>query len=690
MAHPRTPDDLDELDRRVYDLAVQSIPLAEIAVRLGVPVPQADERIQRVCNRLGVADRAALRSAAAAPEPQPDSDDGPVIGLDFAIPVTEPEPPRHSRRAVLAGGATALALFGGAAAVALTRRGGGAPASSAPTETPSPESSPTQPTPDFGGLPIQVEGGLNQRFETRAWVKGAPIDWEHGLFRLFPNTGDVQGLRFIDGATPGGGGPVQGGYKTGPGGRFVWATGADGRGYLHDVLNVGQSWSWPIEHLRLVTAGTASRGTWVVFEELDGRQGTGRHHVFSAAPSQDIELQSSFEVAPTGFGNPPLWSPDGSHLALWSGTSTSDPQIHLVQLSAGRIVQSSHKIPARDGLVAQPVRLESLDRGFGGFLAVWGYPENTPAASVPREGQLLTWSGAWTAQGAGRVLPLEWTSRFSPDGRYHLFEVSLRQVYVEDAEGAREFWTAVSVSSTEAHAPEWSMLSASIGYGDGETANPWLADSSGFVAMIRASEPSARPADAYEYAIISSDGKTMMVRIPPSVPEEPRAWYRTNAMLSAAPCPYDTDLIAFGRVDLYNRRTGEWLTANITSQAGPDHLDPWVAGPGQMVFALPHGGHGGASPPFLLTPKRVDGAADPEFRFVVARTGDGLNLRTGPATTTQPITVVPDGTIVELVEDLKMPVGQRGATQNAEGTWLSVRSAEYGWGWVSAAYLDWA
>ncbi|MBE0610575.1 MAG: hypothetical protein IH609_14440, partial [Dehalococcoidia bacterium] len=120
MAHPRTPDDLDELDRRVYDLAVQSIPLAEIAVRMGVPVPQADERIQRVCNRLGVADRAALRAGLATPARAPD--EGPVIGLDFAIPDFEPEAPRHSRRAVLAGGAAAVALFGGAAAVALSRR----------------------------------------------------------------------------------------------------------------------------------------------------------------------------------------------------------------------------------------------------------------------------------------------------------------------------------------------------------------------------------------------------------------------------------------------------------------------------------------------------------------------------------------------------------------------------------------
>ncbi|MCL4242934.1 MAG: SH3 domain-containing protein [Dehalococcoidia bacterium] len=687
MAHPRTPDDLDELDRRVYDLAVQSIPLAEIAVRMGVPVPQADERIQRVCNRLGVADRAALRAGAGTAVSQPNVAAGPVIGLDFAIPDIDPEPPKHSRRAVLAGGAAALALFGGAAAVALTRRGG-SPASPAATETPSREPSPTPPADDFGGLPIQVEGGLNQRFETRAWVKDAPIDWDHGLFRMFPNTGDVQGFRFIELEPPRSG---QSGfvlYKIGPGGRFVWAMHGDGRAYLLDVLNTERSWSWPIEDLRLVTAGTASHGVWVVFEELESRQGTGRHHVFSAAPGQNLELQSSFELPPTGLGMPPLWSPDGSHLAIWSGGDTSDPQLHLIQASTGRIVQSSHVIPPRDGKAAWPMNLQQLDRGFGGFLAVWGYPANTPTASPPREGQLLLWSGAWTAQGSGRVMPLEWTSRFSPDGQYHLFEVPLRHVYLESGEGVREFWTAVSVSGLEASAPGWSMLSTSIGYGDGQPANPWLADSSGFVAMVRGPEPPDRPWDAYEYAIISTDGRTITrIPLPPVADLE---WFRANSMRSPAPCPYDPDLIAFGRLELYNRRTGEWLTANITSQAGPDHLDPWAAGAGQIVFALPHGGHGGASPPILLTPKRVEGAADPEFRFVVARTGDGLNLRTGPSTGSDVIGVLPDGTLVELAEDVKMPVGQRGAIRNEEGTWLYVRTQSGEHGWVSAAYLDWA
>lgn len=682
MAHPRTPDDLDELDRRVYDLAVQSIPLAEIAVRMGVPVPQADERIQRVCNRLGVADRAALRAGAGTVVNEPEVDGGPVIGLDFAIPDIAPEPPRHSRRAVLAGGAAALALFGGAAAVALTRRGS-SPATPSATETPSPEPSPTPPADDFGGLLIHGEGGLNERFETRTWAKGAPIDWEHGLFRMFPNTGDVQGLRFIETEPPRNG---QSGfvlYQTGPGGRFVWAMHGNARAYLLDVLNTERSWSWPIEDLRLVTAGTASRGTWVVFEELESRQGTGRHHVFSAAPGQYLELLSSFELPPTGFGMPPLWSPDGSRIVLWSGTHESDPQLHQIELATGRIVQSSHKIEPRDGVVAQPVRLDSLDGGFGGFLATWLYAANGAAF----ERQMFGWSSAWVQGGLEGPGPINPTGRYSPDGQNLVSEVPLREVNGGGAEAPREYWPAVVVEGAGAGDLGWSMLSASIGYGDRIAESPWLTDSSGFVAMVRGPEPPDRPSDAYEYAIISTDGRTITrIPLPPVADLE---WFRTNAMRSPAPCPYDPDLIAFGRLELYNRRTGEWLTANITSQAGPDHLDPWAAGPGQMVFALPHGGHGGASPPILLTPKRVDGAADPGFRFVVARTGDGLNLRTGPSTGSGVIVVLQDGTRVELAEDVKMPVGQRGAIRNEEGTWLYVRTPSGEHGWVSAAYLDW-
>jgi hypothetical protein len=368
---------------------------------------------------------------------------------------------------------------------------------------------------------------------------------------------------------------------------------------------------------------------------------------------------------------------------LWSGTHESDPQLHQIELATGRIVQSSHKIEPRDGVVAQPFRLDR-EAGNGAFLAGWIYAGDGPAY----EGQFFSWFGAWVQSSLPGPRPLNPAAFYAPAGERLVAEVTLREVGGGGAEAPREHWPAVVVEGSGTGGAGWSMLSASIGYGDGPPASPWLADSSGFVAMVRGPEPPDRPSDAYEYAVISADGMTITrIPLPPVADLE---WFRVNAMRSPAPCPYDADLIAFGRLELYNRRTGEWLTANITSQAGPDHLDPWAAGPGQMVFALPHGGHGGASPPILLTPKRVEGAADPEFRFVVARTGDGLNLRTGPSTGSDVIGVLPDGTLVELAEDVKMPVGQRGAIRNEEGTWLYVRTPSGEHAWVSAAYLDWA
>ena len=118
-----TPDTLDELDRRVYDLAIQHIPLAEMAVRLGVPVSQADDKLQRVFRRLGVEDRDGLRAIESKPVPPPDpatpdpspneyviGGDDYVIGLDTPAPEGAAER-RFSRRAVLgAWGAAALAV----------------------------------------------------------------------------------------------------------------------------------------------------------------------------------------------------------------------------------------------------------------------------------------------------------------------------------------------------------------------------------------------------------------------------------------------------------------------------------------------------------------------------------------------------------------------------------------------------
>jgi len=164
---------------------------------------------------------------------------------------------------------------------------------------------------------------------------------------------------------------------------------------------------------------------------------------------------------------------------------------------------------------------------------------------------MFGWSSAWVQNGLDGPRPINLTGRYSPDGQNLASEVPLREVNGGGAEAPREYWPAVVVESGGTGGADWSVLSASIGYGDRVTANPWLADSSGFVAMVRGPEPPDRPWDAFEYAVISTDGRTITrIPLPPMADLE---WFRVNSMRSPAPCPYDVDLIAFGRLELYNR-----------------------------------------------------------------------------------------------------------------------------------------
>src|SRR5690606_21147269 len=101
---------------------------------------------------------------------------------------------------------------------------------------------------------------------------------------------------------------------------------------------------------------------------------------------------------------------------------------------------------------------------------------------------------------------------------------------------AQELWPAIEVGLPGADEPDFRLLSASTSYGDNLPGNRWLADGSGFVAMVRGPEADGSNADAYEYAIISTDGQTVTrIPLPPPI-DEPR-WYNRNARRGAVPSP---------------------------------------------------------------------------------------------------------------------------------------------------------
>jgi hypothetical protein len=326
-----TPDTLDELDRRVYDLALQQIPLAEMAVRLGVPVAQADEKLQRVFRRLGVEDREALRAIASKP-PEPPAPgpneyviggDDYVIGLDTA----EPEPAaerRFSRRAVL-GAWAAAALAVGVGGVATATRGGRGNSSKLLGESDARVA-------ELGGplLPIEIRGGVGEGFKREHWLPGEVIPWEHGLFSMFLTTGDITGYQFIDQPQS----KFQN-YKTGANGRYVWAEDRENlRGYLLDTV-VSKSSSWPLDDLRLVSAGMSlpPSGSWLLFEEMSGLSGTGRFHV----SADGISVKNSFELPVPGLGlGSDVVTMPGKHVVHLWGHAVA-PTLFRIDLESGAV-----------------------------------------------------------------------------------------------------------------------------------------------------------------------------------------------------------------------------------------------------------------------------------------------------------------------------------------------------------------
>jgi hypothetical protein len=153
------------------------------------------------------------------------------------------------------------------------------------------------------------------------------------------------------------------------------------------------------------------------------------------------------------------------------------------------------------------------------------------------------------------------------------------------------------------------------------------------------------------------------------------------------PAPDNPDLFSFGRTALYDRRRNTWFVANLVNNDGPAHLDPWATGRSdEMVFATPHGGHGGGSPPAVVAPAVEYPPFSDSLRFAVARAGTCLNLREGPGPGYAVITCLADG--VRLTLDT-VP-GRFSVENNEYGAWIRVRSDAGQSGWVSNAYLDWA
>ncbi len=272
--------------KRLRGLLEQKVPLAEIAVRLGTTLADAQARVDRLTgapapHSLRRPGPAHPTTAAEALQPPPRED---TATLPTPPPCAAAQPEattaqRMPRRTFLTLAATGLAgLAGGAflstrptrdtATIVRAER----PLPPAPTPTPS---------------PLAVLRPADGLFEQLAYEPGQPLDADRGIFFLRTRgkgAGGVEGWRLREGATEGGEAPA---YRASAGGRFVAAGGA-----LQDRRS-GRSFRWPSDQLRLAGLSDAA----VLFESLtpgaEGRPaGTGRY----VLTNDELQARAEFDV----------------------------------------------------------------------------------------------------------------------------------------------------------------------------------------------------------------------------------------------------------------------------------------------------------------------------------------------------------------------------------------------------------
>jgi hypothetical protein len=534
-------------------------------------------------------------------------------------------------------------------------------ATATPTTTPLP------------GAPLDFLEPAPAAFERREFARDEAIEWNAGVFYMHTSTGRMTAYRLRQSEPH---------MVSSAGPRFILAWGSDQAAYLADRAT-GEAWKWVSPNWRVVAA-SASR---VVFAELD--QGYGRENGHYVIANAGMSATTPVSLEGVGWSH---WLVRDERAAVVR--SDLRDRVSMVDLATGDARTVFTAAAEVEGKRPWGVNLEAeWGDTFRARVAYYaGEPNDQSGPNGPASYllQRLSFSGDVRDSSYGEA----WFESVSPDGRQRLRQVDLHSVPAV-GEGSGESWPAAV--QFDGDAPVLRIRSAALTYGDRLPDNRWLADGSGFVAMVRDDREGHDVRNPYAYGVIFRGGALdLLPRVPVSIDD----WYTRPSICGPAPSPTDPDLLSFGRFYLYNRRSGEWFIPNLPArQNGPAHLwledSPWAGGPDEMVFALNHGGHGGGGAPALVAPlyEFAPYPEDPPMRFRVAGTGSCLNLREGPGADTQSLACLADGTVLTL-----HPEGEylwENATQkythafSEAGPFAMVHTASGPAGWVSTQYLEW-
>ncbi len=668
------PDGLTPAERRVFDYLRAGTLDAETSVRLGLPIGDVKDRIERILQKTGAADRIELLAWHA---PSPPVEPEPVIdatGEEDDGRGPEPLPPRRiSRRAALgvlgvAAGTGVLAATGWLA-TRPTRHPADAPGQDAASGRPAPASvaADASQSPADGTTPLEqlLREERPSPLLRRTFASREVIPWAHGLFFMDTGTGEVEGWQGPNGTSGFEPAKVASGWFSISYGRV---------GYLVNRQS-GRTISWDSQRLQ----PEVLTGEYAIIRRVRQPNDPPANHVFEVVRLGEFKAVARFELGPREFVA--LVSPDGTYVVIVTTAVDRAPEFSLLDLrdfSRTKVFTEDRMVQGR---FAQFSAVEPA--GTAGFVVrlYWAKTDSTPI------------------EYSARFLLFDTRARSpSPEYRSDLYnavaQIDERKRVTESfliaPSGGEEWWPRVTTTGASPNVGVWS---AALTYGDRLPSQRWLADGSAFVALVR-SAPFATSegvaGDRLSYAIVEPSSRTLgRVDLPP-IPQ-PR-WFEADFQRGAVPSPADSDVIAFGRLEAYNRRTGRWVRATMKDDSGPQHLDPWATGTSrEMVFAWPHGGHGGRIAPSLLAPKVQPGGLAPENpRVRVVGAGDCLNVREAPGLDAKVSACVADRTTLALTPGARDGLPSATSEWRTDGLWAAVAAPDGTTGWVSSAYLEWA
>ena len=565
---PRPKEGAAATSRLLEQLLAEGRPVAEIAVRLGISIPDAHARMGR------------------GPGAGPEAEGGPPLPPSLAgqtspaagrsrRPVPAPArpppgrtpPPRRglSRRALLALSAAGIAGLATGGALWATREPEEPETAARP-----PRPIPMPPTLTPAPPPLSALQPATGVFGELNLEPGAPLTAEHGIFFLRTRgagAGRVTGWQLAD---PGGGtAPV---YRASTGGRFV-ATG----GALYDRVS-GKSWVWPEDELRLIGFSDEA----VLFEQVDPeREVLTVKRARYVLTDETLEERAVFELTGTRLPSaPPVFQPGGRRVFLALEQPQQHPALFMLDRATGR---APSVFAPRQQVQLQRILFHAATPASDGdsFLLPYSYWPTRPPLTLGY-GIFATFVArlGWTGDHRGVTRVRVDRAFVAPDGSLVAGE---RVLAIPGSEPITfEETSTVMVIDGETGQNRFRINSARLNYGDELGGARWLADSSGLVVQTRIG-------GKVGYSLVSADGSG--IEPLPDPPGPSREWFEHRDVRGATPSPDDPSLIAFGRTSVYDRASERWLGANPT-EAAPAHEGPWTgAGSEEAVLALPHRPH---------------------------------------------------------------------------------------------------